>query len=84
MLKILKRKNKKNNNIKLNKYKYKIIYKNHNITEGILETENLDKVYETFMLNNFTQMSNNTKAFYYNKNEIQEITVEKVEEDEQC
>lgn len=77
MLKIFKKKNK---DCKLNKYKYKIIYKNNNVTEGILEVENLDKAYEIFMLDNFTQLSHNTKAFYYNKSEIQEISIEKVEE----
>lgn len=77
MLKIF---NKKNKEVKLNKYKYKIIYKNHNATEGILEVENMDKVYEVFMLNNFTQFKNGTKAYYYNKDEIQELSVEEVEE----
>lgn len=76
MLKIFKNKNKE---AKLNKYKYKIIYKNNNITEGILEVENMDKVYETFMLNNFNLLTNGTKAYYYNKNEIQQLSVEEVE-----
>ena len=77
MLKIFKKKNKET---KLYKYKYKIIYKNHNITEGTVEVENMDKVYEIFMLNNFTQFKSGTKAYYYNRDEIQELSIEKVEE----
>lgn len=63
-----------------NKYKYKIIYKNKAVTEGILEVKNMDVVYKCLMKGNFCQFSNKTKAFYWNINEIQEISVEKVDD----
>jgi len=72
--------NKKDKEVKLNKYKYKILYKNNTTTEGILEVENMDKVYEIFLLNNFNKLTNGTKAYYYNKNEILQLSVEEVEE----
>lgn len=61
-------------------YKYKIIYKNKSVTEGIMEVENLDVVYNCLTKGNFCQFANGTKASYWNPDEILEISVEKVDD----
>ena len=67
---------------KMNKYKYKIVFKNHNEAIGDITAKNLDEVHNILCKNKFTKMKNGTKAFYWNANEINMIEVELVEEGE--
>ena len=65
-------------------YKYKIIFKNKNTSEGTLTAPNLDGVYEMLLKNKFQIVSNGTKGFYWNANEINTLEVyllEKVKEE---
>lgn len=66
---------------KMKKYKYKIIFKNKNEAEGTITARNLTKVYDILCKNKFTQVDNNTKAFYWNANEINTLEVNLLKED---
>lgn len=62
-------------NSKNKEYKYKIKFKNNVECEGIIEAPNLNKVYKILMTNKFQCVDNDTKAFYWNANEINTVEV---------
>ena len=64
---------------KMKTYKYKIIFKNKNESEGIITAKNLSEVHRILCTNKFQQVENGTKAFYWNTNEINTIEVELLE-----
>lgn len=55
-------------------YKFKIIFKNKNESEGIIKAPNMKKVHEVLLTNKFQHVENDTRGFYWNINEI--VTVE--------
>lgn len=64
---------------KLKKYKYRIIFKNKNEANGIIEAHNMTEVYDILLKNKFTQVAHRTKGFYWNAEEINTAEIELIE-----
>ena len=61
-------------------YKYKIIFKNKNESEGTIEVRDLTEAYDVLLKNKFTQVNHGTKGFYWNANEINTAEIYLLEE----
>lgn len=61
-------------------YKYKVVYKNSNETNGNITGSNIDEVIDVFLDNKVNLLNQGKKGFYFNRDEIQYLQIEEIEE----
>lgn len=62
------------------KYKYRIVFKNKNETNGNITGSNLDELKDIFLENKANFLNQGKKLYYFNRDEIQYLQVEEIEE----
>lgn len=62
------------------KYKYRIVFKNKNEADGDITGSNLDELKDVFLGNKANVLNQGKKLFYFNRDEIQYLQVEEIEE----
>lgn len=62
------------------KYKYRIVFKNGNEANGNITGSNLDELKGVFLDNKANFLNQGKKMFYFNRDEIQYLQVEEIEE----
>lgn len=65
---------------KQKKYKYRIVFKNKNEADGDITGSNLDELKDVFLGNKANVLNQGKKLFYFNRDEIQYLQVEEIEE----
>lgn len=64
------------------KYKYRIVFKNKNEANGDITGSNLDELKDVFLENKANFLNQGKKLYYFNRDEIQYLQVEEIEEEE--
>ena len=65
---------------KQKKYKYRIVFKNGNEANGDITGNNLNELYDIFLKNKANSLNQGEKLYYFNRDEIQYLQVEEIEE----
>ena len=65
---------------KQKKYKYRIVFKNGNEANGDITGNNLNELYDIFLKNKANFLNQGEKLYYFNRDEIQYLQVEEIEE----
>ena len=65
---------------KQKKYKYRIVFKNGNEANGDITGSNLNELCDVFLENKTNFLNQGKKLFYFNRDEIQYLEVEEIEE----
>lgn len=65
---------------KQKKYKYRIVFKNGNEANGDITGNNLNELYDIFFKNKANFLNQGEKLYYFNRDEIQYLQVEEIEE----
>ena len=61
-------------------YKYKVVYKNSHETNGNITGSSIDEVIDVFLDNKVNLLNQGKKGFYFNRDEIQYLQIEEIEE----
>ena len=64
------------------KYKYRIVFKNKNETNGNITGNNLDELKDIFLEDKANFLNQGKKLYYFNRDEIQYLQVEEIEEEQ--
>lgn len=67
---------------KQKKYKYRIVFKNGNEANGDITGNNLNELYDIFLKNKANFLNQGEKLYYFNRDEIQYLQVEEIEEEQ--
>lgn len=67
---------------KQKKYKYRIVFKNGNEANGDITGNNLNELYDIFLKNKANFLNQGEKLYYFNRDEIQYLQVEEMEEEQ--
>ena len=62
------------------RYKYRIVFKNGNEANGNITGSNLDELKDVFLGNKANFLNQGKKLYYFNRDEIQYLQVEEIEE----
>lgn len=62
------------------KYEYRIVFKNGNEANGNITGSNLNELYDIFLENKANFLNQGKKIFYFNRDEIQYLKVEEIED----
>ena len=66
----------------IKKYKYRMVFKNGNEANGNITGSNLDELNGVFLDNKANFLNQGEKLFYFNRDEIQYLQVEEIEEEQ--
>ena len=67
---------------KQKKYKYRIVFKNGNEANGNITGNNSNELYDIFLKNKANFLNQGEKLYYFNRDEIQYLQVEEIEEEQ--